>query len=71
MIVQKTHQHLPLSDASAVQYQVNLRGTKTNCGKVLRDPGTGLESLFFVFNDLAVRTMGVYRLQAFVFDMDR
>ena len=52
-------------------YQVNLRGTKTNCGKVLRDPDTGKESLFFVFNDLAVRTMGFYRLQAIIFDMDR
>jgi hypothetical protein len=55
---------------SVVKYQVNLRGTKTNCGRVFRDPYTGLESLFFVFNDLAVRTMGNYRIQAIILDMD-
>ena len=36
------------------RYQINLRGTKTNCGEVFRDPDTGIESKFFVFNDLAV-----------------
>ncbi len=53
------------------RYQINLRGTKTNCGEVFRDPDTGIESKFFVFNDLAVRTMGKYRLRASIFNLDR
>jgi hypothetical protein len=48
-----------------------LAGQSTCCGLVLNDPVDGAPKLFFVFQDLAVKVVGQYRLLCHIVDISR
>ncbi|KAJ3344501.1 hypothetical protein HDU91_000218 [Kappamyces sp. JEL0680] len=49
----------------------NLRGSRHLTAVVMDDPADGQKRLFFLFNDLSVRTMGEYAIGCFIFDLRR
>ncbi|KAJ3302590.1 hypothetical protein HDV03_004841 [Kappamyces sp. JEL0829] len=50
-------------------FQENLRGSKLSTGQFLFDPRDGASKLFFLFTDLAIRAIGVFRIECTIVDV--